>query len=279
MKVVKKPAGLTKVLLKIKKRKTVALVPTMGYLHSGHLKLVKTAKQKADVVVVSLFVNPTQFGKNEDFGRYPRDEKGDLAKLKNAGVDYVFMPSAGDMYPPGFQTEVEVREVSRGLCGESRPGHFKGVATVVLKLLNIAQPDVVVFGRKDYQQLQVIRTMVRDLNLPIKVVGVATVREKDGLALSSRNTYLTPSDRALALGISRGLKAAKLALSQGVSSAGELKAVFKAKLPANERVVLDYVDCVDAETLEPVRICHAKKTVMAAAVFVGGTRLIDNILL
>lgn len=279
MKVIKKPASLTKELLKIKKRRTIGLVPTMGCLHSGHLKLVKTARQKADVIVVSLFVNPTQFGKNEDFGRYPRDEKGDLAKLKNAGVDYVFMPSPSDMYPQDFQTEVNVRNVSRGLCGDSRPGHFKGVATVVLKLFNIVQPDVAIFGRKDYQQLQVIRTMVRDLNLPIKVVGVETVREKDGLALSSRNAYLAPSDRELALGLSRGLKAAKLALRRGTKSADELKGIFKAKLLVNERMVLDYVECVGAETLEPESICRPKKTLMATAVFVGNTRLIDNMVL
>lgn len=279
MKVIKKPAKLAKELLKIKKRKTIGLVPTMGYLHSGHLKLVKTAKKKVDVVVVSLFINPTQFGKNEDFGRYPRDEKGDLAKLKAAGVDYIFMPGTDDMYPQGFQTEVEVCDVSRGLCGDSRPGHFKGVATVVLKLLNIVQPDVAVFGRKDYQQLQVIRTMVRDLNLPVKVIGVETVREKDGLALSSRNAYLTPSDRQLAFGISQGLKAAKLALGRGVNSADKLKGAFKAKLPASERVVLDYIECVDAETLAPVKTCRPKNTVMATAVFVGGTRLIDNMVL
>lgn len=277
MRLILSPKKMQGLALSLKQnRKTIALVPTMGFLHDGHLKLVSEAKKRAQVVVVSIFVNPMQFGKNEDLGRYPRDEKNDLAKLKKLGVNFVFLPQVKDVYPKNFQTSVEVCEMSQGLCGKSRPGHFVGVATVVLKLLNIVQPDVAVFGKKDFQQLRVIQTLVHDLNLPVKIHGVAIVREKDGLALSSRNTYLTLTDRGLALGLSRGINAVRAVCCKQRLSAIEMQNIFLAELSKSEQVRVDYVACVDAQTLKPVDMYQKGRTLLAVAVFVGTTRLIDN---
>jgi pantoate--beta-alanine ligase len=261
-----------------RKFKTIAFVPTMGYLHDGHLSLVRMAKKRADVVIASIFVNPTQFAPHEDLARYPRDAKGDLAKLKKLGVDFVFVPQAKDMYPEGFQTLVEVREVSQGLCGTTRPGHFQGVATVVLKLFNIVSPDVAIFGKKDYQQWLVLKAMARDLNLRVNVVGAPIVREQDGLAMSSRNAYLSAEDRRIALCLPRGLKAAAAACrAEPGLPAAKIRAAFLKEIPLTERVVLDYFECVDANTLKPL-VKHAQgKTLLAAAIFVGTTRLIDNV--
>lgn len=261
-----------------RKGKTVAFVPTMGYLHEGHLSLVRLAKKRADVVVVSIFVNPTQFAPHEDLARYPRDEKGDLKKLQELKTDFVFFPKEKDMYPKDFQTTVEVHSVSKGLCGDSRPGHFQGVATVVLKLFNVVTPDVAVFGKKDFQQLQVLKTMARDLNLPVKILGAPIVREKDGLAMSSRNAYLSEENRKIALCLPRALSAAAKACQKRPKlDAVEIRSAFLKELPLSERVVLDYFECVDSETLKPLARHEKGRTLIAAAAFIGTTRLIDNV--
>ncbi len=253
---------------------TVGFVPTMGYLHEGHLRLVARARELADRVVVSIFVNPTQFGPGEDFDRYPRDEARDRRLCEEAGVDAVFFPSAAEMYPEGYQTYVTVEEISKPLCGASRPGHFRGVATVVLKLLNAVEPDVAVFGEKDYQQLQVVRRMVRDLNLPVRIVGVPTVREADGLALSSRNTYLSQEERRQALAIPRALRWAQEQVEAGVRDAGALAAEIRSSLEA-AGLRVDYVEIRHPDTLEPVGSID-DRALLAVAAFAGRTRLIDN---
>ena len=263
---------------RLRRNQSIGFVPTMGFLHAGHLELVKTARKNSDIVLVSIFVNPTQFGKNEDLNCYPRDEKSDLAKLKKLGVDLVFLPRAEDIYPTGFQTTVSVTEITKNLCGKSRPTHFDGVATVVLKLFNIVTPHVAVFGKKDFQQFCVIKRLVTDLNLPIRILGVGTVRESDGLALSSRNVYLTPADRKLALGLSQGLMAVKEACRARPQSAEDLRAIFLNVLGSSSRLRVDYFACCHAETLAPLVSSVKSKTLVAVAVFVGNTRLIDNII-
>lgn len=260
------------------KNQSIALVPTMGYLHKGHLQLVQVAKKRASVVVVSIFVNPIQFGKNEDLSRYPRDEKNDLAQLKKCGVDFVFLPRPQDMYPTGFQTNVSVMEMTKNLCGKSRPGHFDGVATVVLKLFHIVNPHKAIFGKKDFQQWSVIKAMTKDLNLPIQIVGVNTVRAPDGLALSSRNVYLSESDRQLALGLSHGLRAVREACRERQRSVAEMKKIFLKTLGSSQRLHIDYFECCHSETLVPMASSLKSKTLVAAAIFVGNTRLIDNLI-
>jgi pantoate--beta-alanine ligase len=257
----------------------VALVPTMGYLHAGHLSLLDEGRRRGDVLVLSIFVNPTQFGPKEDLSRYPRDLDGDLAKAKASGVDVAFVPEAADLYPPGYQTFAEVRELQHGLCGDRRPGHFTGVATVVLKLFHLVQPQVALFGMKDYQQLQLIRRLARDLDLDIEIVGLPIVREADGLALSSRNAYLEGDERLRALALSRALQVAKNAYDAGQRKAGKLIDVARVSLHMTDGVVLDYLELRDAETLRPVGEHVTRPAVMAVAAFVGKTRLIDNQLL
>ncbi len=252
----------------------VGLVPTMGYLHEGHLSLVQRAREETDAVVLSIFVNPAQFGPNEDLARYPRDLKRDLKLCRSAGVQAVFAPSLEGMYPEGFQTFVEVEEIARPLCGTSRPGHFRGVATVVCKLLNLVEPDVAVFGQKDYQQLQVIRRMVRDLDMPVRIVGSPIVREPDGLALSSRNTYLTPEGRERALALSRALARAQDLLARGEHSARALEGAARAVME-DAAVRVDYAEVRDPATLEELTLVR-DEAVLALAGFVDGTRLIDN---
>jgi pantoate--beta-alanine ligase len=256
----------------------IAFVPTMGYLHAGHVSLLDEGRRRGDVLVLSIFVNPTQFGPTEDLARYPRDLDGDLAKARTAGCDLVFVPEAAAMYPPGHQTFVEVTEMSKGLCGDRRPTHFRGVTTVVLKLFHLVQPHVALFGEKDYQQLQVIRRMVRDLQLDIEVAGLPIVREPDGLAMSSRNAYLSAADRRLALALSRALAAAERAVSDGERDAHAVKLRAHAVLaPAEEEGLrLDYVELRDAETLAAVDGPLARPVVLALAAFAGTTRLIDN---
>jgi pantoate--beta-alanine ligase len=257
--------------------KRLAMVPTMGFLHEGHLSLMREGKKRADAVLVSLFVNPTQFGPQEDLSRYPRDFEGDLAKCQSAGVDAVFAPEPAEMYPPGFQTFVEVTEMSKGLCGDRRPGHFRGVATVVTKLLAIARPHVALFGEKDYQQLQVISALARDLHLGVEVLGMPTVREPDGLAMSSRNSYLSPDERKRALALSRGLEAARRLFSEGVTDAAPLLDAVRRELAAGQ-VREDYVELVDARTLVPLRqVPRGTPARLLVAGFLGTTRLIDNI--
>jgi pantoate--beta-alanine ligase len=252
----------------------IAFVPTMGALHAGHVSLLKAARQRGDRVVLSIFVNPTQFGPKEDLARYPRDLEGDLAKAGSVGTDVAFVPEAKDMYLSGAQTFVDVREVSQGLCGERRPGHFTGVATVVCKFFNIVQPHVALFGEKDFQQLAVIRRMVADLNMPVEIVGEPTVREPDGLAMSSRNAFLSPSERVRALAISQGLTAARERLTAGQRDAGALVEVALGVLKGQvDRV--DYVEIRDADSLHPIERVDRPAVILAAA-FVGATRLIDN---
>lgn len=252
----------------------VGFVPTMGYLHEGHLSLVREARARTDVVVASIFVNPIQFGPGEDLARYPRDEAGDAAKLAGAGCDVLYLPAPEAVYPVGFSTHVEVGGPSAGLCGDRRPGHFRGVATVVAKLLHLVAPDVAVFGQKDYQQLAVIRRMVRDLDFDVEIVGCPIVREPDGLAMSSRNAYLSAADRPRALALSRGLEAAAIAHGGGERSAKALEAIARAPLEA-AGLRVDYVEARDATSLEPVGRCE-DPVVIAVAAFVGSTRLIDN---
>ncbi|MEI7608717.1 MAG: pantoate--beta-alanine ligase [Rhodospirillaceae bacterium] len=254
---------------------TVALIPTMGYLHEGHLALVRRGRDLATRTVATLFVNPTQFGPTEDLDRYPRDETGDAAKLAGAGCDLLFAPTVSEMYPPGFATSIAVGGVSEGLCGAFRPQMFGGVALVVTKLLLQALPDVAVFGEKDYQQLQVIRRFVRDLDIPVRIEGAPTVREADGLALSSRNSYLTPAERAVAPVLNRALTWAAGALAGGGPAAPVL-AEAAARLLAAGFARVDYVDLRDAETLAPQDRLVRPARLLAAA-WLGKARLIDNI--
>jgi pantoate--beta-alanine ligase len=253
----------------------IAVVPTMGALHEGHLTLLREARKRADIVILTIFVNPTQFGPKEDLSRYPRDEAGDIAKAKTCGIDLAFCPEAPAMYPPGAQTFIEVRELQKPLCGASRPGHFAGVATVVTKLFNITKPHLAVFGEKDYQQLAIIRRMVRDLDFGIEIVGVPIVRESDGLALSSRNAYLSPEDRSAALALSTGLVAAEAKFKAGERDAAALVAAARGVLEAEPRVRIDYLELRDADELTEIAKVD-KRAVMAVAAFLGTTRLIDN---
>lgn len=256
----------------------MGFVPTMGCLHEGHLTLMRQARSECDLVVASIFVNPLQFGPREDFHRYPRDLARDTATAREAGVDILFTPETTAIYPPGFCTYVEVEGLTAGLCGASRPGHFRGVSTVVAKLFNIVRPHRAYFGQKDAQQLIVIRRLVRDLDLGIEVVAVPTVREPDGLAMSSRNSYLSPPERRSALALYRALQAARDLLAQGERSAAVVKQALAGVLAADPAVRVDYVAVVDADTLaemEPV----GGRVLVAVAAYVGQTRLIDNLVL
>jgi pantoate--beta-alanine ligase len=257
----------------------IALVPTMGFLHEGHLSLMREGAKRADVVAASIFVNPTQFGPKEDLSTYPRDAVGDLARCGSAGVFGVYMPEPSTVYPEGYQTYVNVEEVSRGLDGDKRPGHFRGVATVVAKLLALFRPDVALFGEKDYQQLQVISRLNADLDLGAQIVGMPTIRERDGLAMSSRNSYLSADERTRALGLSRGLFAAQKLAAAGEADVAKLVAVIRAEL-VGVQAREDFVEIVDAVRLTP--LSKLEKTTPARAVlaaFVGKTRLIDNVAL
>jgi len=258
--------------------KRIAFVPTMGNLHEGHLSLMRAAKPQADTLVISIFVNPMQFEPGSDFDAYPRTFREDLKKSEAAGVDIVFAPAEADLYPEGFQTAVAVSEVSKGLCGDFRPGHFRGVATVVLKLFNIVKPHVAVFGEKDFQQLIVIRQMVKDLNLDVAVKGHATVREADGLAMSSRNQYLAPAERQRAALLYKYLQQAKTRFEKGEHRAQALVAGVQSGLASNPGIALEYVSIRDRNTLNPLETVD-RPAVMALAVHIGATRLIDNIFL
>ena len=253
----------------------IGLVPTMGYLHEGHESLIRQAVQDTDRVVVSIFVNPTQFGPNEDLESYPRDMERDLARCRDLGADIVFTPEAEEMYPPGFQTTVTVQDLTRGLCGKSRPSHFQGVSTVVCKLFNIVGPDRAYFGRKDAQQLAVIRRMALDLNLPVKVIGCPIIRESDGLAKSSRNAYLTPKEREAALVLSRSLRLAESLAASGERDSQTIRDAMDGLFSQEPLVRVDYIEIVDALSLETVHsLVH--ETLIAVAGYVGKSRLIDN---
>ncbi len=259
------------------KGKSVGFVPTMGYLHKGHVSLIRCSKKENDITVVSIFVNPIQFGKNEDLDKYPRDLYRDYYICKEEGVDYVFYPDYKQMYPEGFSTYVEVLDLTEGLCGSYRPGHFKGVTTVVTKLFNIVKPDRAYFGKKDYQQFKVIQKMVNDLNMDVEVIGCPLIREEDGLALSSRNKYLSPEERLSALSLSKALFYAKDLFNKGVRDTDLLKKEMKKIISSYPEVrEIQYIEIVDSETLKPKDIAE-KGDVIAVAVFVGSTRLIDNI--
>ncbi|MFP4597321.1 MAG: pantoate--beta-alanine ligase [Persicimonas sp.] len=264
-------------------RGTVGFVPTMGYLHRGHLELMRTANARCDHLVVSIFVNPTQFGPGEDLDSYPRDPRGDRQKCADLGCELLLMPDSAQMYAPDHATSVEVGGLDEVLCGARRPGHFEGVATVVTKLFNIVQPDVAVFGRKDYQQLAILRRMTRDLNFPIAIVGVPTVREDDGLAISSRNKYLDERQRRDARVLSQALKRGWQAYDDGERDGEALVGVVSERL---RQVVgseaIDYVECVHPESLvryqaDQRHIAGDEGAVIAVAVFFGGARLIDNL--
>jgi pantoate--beta-alanine ligase len=256
----------------------IGLVPTMGYLHDGHLSLVAEARCRADACVASIFVNPLQFGAGEDLSRYPRDLERDRAALQEAGVEALYLPSADSMYPPGFQTEVALTRVTAGLCGRARPGHFRGVTTVVTKLFNAVKPHLAVFGEKDFQQLTVIRRMAADLDLGVEIVGVPIVREADGLAMSSRNAYLSAAERTAARCLSRALAAGRTAFSAGERCADALLAAVHAVLAVEPLARIDYAELVDAETLEPIDTVN-QPALLALAVSIGRTRLIDNTVL
>lgn len=253
----------------------VAVVPTMGALHEGHLTLLRAARARADVVILTIFVNPTQFGPAEDLAKYPRDEAGDLELARACGIDLAFCPEAAAMYPPGAQTVVTVPEVAAPLCGVSRPGHFAGVATVVTKLLCITRPHLALFGEKDFQQLAVIRRLALDLNLGVEIIGVPIVREADGLAMSSRNRYLDEAQRRDALALSQGLAAAAVAFAAGERDAAALVAAARAPIDRVASARVDYVELRDAASLSTIDRVE-RPAVLAMAVFVGTTRLIDN---
>lgn len=256
----------------------LGLVPTMGALHEGHLSLVRAAKAKSDIVTASIFVNPTQFGPNEDFARYPRDLDRDLALLETEDVDFVLVPSVEEMYPQQSVTWVTVEGLSDRLCGQSRPGHFRGVATVVAKLFNIVEPDVAFFGQKDAAQVAIIRRMVRDLNMPVQVEVCPIVRESDGLALSSRNAYLNPDQRRDALVLFRSLNGVRELFEKGERGSAALIGAAKAEFERVPAVRLDYFEIVDPDDLTPMTAIN-RRALVAVAAFVGSTRLIDNILL
>jgi pantoate--beta-alanine ligase len=258
------------------KTRSTGLVPTMGYLHIGHMELVRRAKAACDVTVVSIFVNPTQFGPNEDLSTYPRDMEGDLAKLRAEGVDYVFTPEVTEIYRPGANTIVDNPVLSRVLIGKIRPGHFRGVTTVVTKLFNIVQPDHAFFGEKDYQQLTIIRRMVADLDMPIEITGVATVREPDGIACSSRNAMLTPADRKKAVILAKSLAQAEEMAAKGQRSVSTIRNAVRTVLETEKRGEIESVDIRDAQTLDAVSGKFKQPVVILLTVRFGRVRLIDQ---
>jgi pantoate--beta-alanine ligase len=261
---------------RLRLRGRVGFVPTMGYLHKGHLELVRVARRQSDYVVVSVFVNPIQFGPREDLSRYPRDFARDRRLLARAGADVVFYPDVGEMYPKGFATYVEVERLTRSLCGRSRPGHFRGVTTVVAKLLNIVAPHVAVFGQKDAQQAYVIRRMVRDLAIDTKIVVAPTVRESDGLAMSSRNKYLTSGQRAETPVLSRSLALARRLIRAGERRPARVTAQMRRMIACESAGRIDYIEIVDTDELVQVKTIKGE-VLVAVAVFFGRTRLIDNV--
>ncbi len=255
--------------------KKIAFVPTMGYFHEGHLSLMREARKRADQVVTSIYVNPTQFGPKEDFSKYPRDFERDAQMAQSVGVDVIFYPSDQEMYPSGYQTYVNVEKVTQNLCGASRPGHFRGVATICCKLFNIVKPHIAIFGKKDFQQLAAMKRMVSDLNMDLEIIGMPTFREPDGLAMSSRNVYLSPEERPSALTLVKSLKLAQKLYAAGERKASKIIDEAQKLIKSAMNTEIDYIKICDASTLEDVEDIQGE-TVMALAVRVGKTRLIDN---
>jgi pantoate--beta-alanine ligase len=278
MRVVRTIADLRALLKPLREQgQRIGFVPTMGFLHEGHGALIRQSSARCDATVVSIFVNPNQFGPGEDLASYPRDLERDQSLCLETGASVLFIPEVAEIYPTGFQTHVEPGRLAEPLCGKFRPGHFRGVATVVAKLFSIVQPDLAFFGQKDYQQAVVIRRMVRDLNMPVDVVVVPTVREADGLALSSRNTYLDEAGRKRSLALSQGLLAAKAAFDAGERKSTKLIELAKAPLAQVDKV--QYLELVDAQTLEPFNGAVNRTVALCVAAYVGDTRLIDNVIL
>jgi pantoate--beta-alanine ligase len=257
--------------------KSIGFVPTMGYLHEGHLSLVRRARKENDIVVVSIFVNPTQFGPNEDFDKYPRDTERDLRLLEAENVDFAFIPSVEEMYPEGYATYVIVERLTEVLCGKSRPGHFRGVATVVTKLFNIVKPTRAYFGQKDAQQFRVLKRMVEDLNMDVEMIEAPIVRESDGLAMSSRNVYLSPEERKQAVALFEALNLAKETIEKGERDVEKIKQIMREWLSKYDKVIIDYIEIVDEKNLTPLSKIEGK-VLIAIAAFVGKARLIDNII-
>lgn len=277
MKIIRSPKIMQKICTGVKKQgKTIGFVPTMGYLHEGHLSLVRVAKKKSDVLVVSIFVNPTQFGPKEDFKKYPKNLKRDKRLLKEIGCDFLFVPDLKDMYPEDFDTYVEVENLTKILEGVSRPGHFKGVTTIVAKLFNIVQPDIAVFGQKDFQQAVVIKRMVKDLNFPVGIIVAPILREKSGLALSSRNLYLSDEEKKQALALYQSLNLAKKMIESGERDPRKIKDRMKKLIQEKPRAKIDYIAINDSETLRPLKKLKGN-VLISLAVRIGKTRLIDNI--
>lgn len=278
MRVVRTIADLRAILKPMREEgRRIGFVPTMGFLHEGHGALIRQSAARCDVTVVSIFVNPTQFGPGEDLASYPRDLERDQNLCLECGTTVLFLPEASEIYPTGFQTHVEPGRLAEPLCGRFRPGHFRGVATVVAKLFNLVEPDLAFFGQKDFQQTVVIRRMVRDLNLPVDVVVVPTLREADGLALSSRNTYLDEDARRRALSLSQGLLAARAAFDAGERRVAQLLELARSPLSGVDSV--QYLDLVDAQNLEPLQGSVDRTAALCVAAYVGSTRLIDNVVL
>jgi pantoate--beta-alanine ligase len=278
MRVIRSVVEMQTVAEDLRKEKRIGFVPTMGYLHEGHLSLVRRARQLADVVVTSIFVNPIQFGPQEDLTRYPRDLDRDMALLESEKTDILFYPDDGEMYPETYSTYIDVKKLDDHLCGKSRVGHFAGVATVVAKLFNIVKPHFAVFGQKDYQQLKVIQRMTEDLNMDVRIIGSPIVREKDGLAMSSRNTYLSAEEHEKALLIYASIKEIENLFRDGERKASRLIEEARKILLSREGIEIAYVTVCDAETLEDLEIIP-RKAVLAIACRVGKTRLIDNVVL
>jgi pantoate--beta-alanine ligase len=278
MRIVRTIADLRALLRPLREEgKRIGFVPTMGFLHEGHGALIRQSAARCDATVVSIFVNPTQFGPSEDLASYPRDLERDQNLCLEADASVLFLPEDSEIYPTGFQTHIEPGRLSEPLCGRFRPGHFRGVATVVAKLFNIVQPDLAFFGQKDFQQTVVIRRMARDLNMPVDVVVVPTIREADGLAMSSRNTYLDEDARRRALCLSEGLFAAKAAFDAGEREAAKLLKATRTPLAGADSI--QYLELVDAQTLEPLQGSVDRTVALCVAAYVGSTRLIDNVLL
>lgn len=279
MKLIQNVQEMQQTVLGLKRQgKRIAFVPTMGFLHEGHASLLREGRRRGDVLVLSIFVNPTQFGINEDLDSYPRNLEGDCALAESCGVDLVFAPTAAGMYPPGFQTTVALGSLTKPLCGASRPGHFNGVAVVVTKLFGIVQPDCALFGNKDFQQLAIIRQMTIDLNLPVEIIGMPIVREPDGLAMSSRNSYLNPEQRQQALCLFKAILKVRELFNNGESSVDRLLGEARMIITAVPESSIDYLELRNSTTLQPVETAAAD-SLFALAVKIGSTRLIDNTVL